>query len=268
MTERKLALITGASSGIGAAFARHAAAAGHDVVLAARRMDRLEALATEIRIGHAVEAIVLAADLADPQTPGRMMDSLRARGRAVDILVNNAGFSIPQGFAWSPLAAQRAFLEVTVGAPVALCHHVLGPMLEKRWGRILNIASIAALSTGGKGHTLYPAGKSFLIKFSRSVHTETKDYGVHVSAVCPGFVKTGFHKANNTEDRIGKTPDFLWQSPEEIVREAWRRNDRGAEVIVPGLLPKLVAGMLHYGPEFIVSPLTRRAAADHYVGDG
>lgn len=266
--QRPLALITGASSGIGEGFARLAASKGYDVALAARRLDRLEALAKEIRATWPVDAFALQADLVDPETPHRMIADITSRGRSVDTLINNAGFSIAKGFAWTDLEAQKKFLAVTIEAPIALSHLVLPQMMKKQSGRIINISSITAFSHGGKGHTLYPAGKSFLVKFSQSLNEELKPYGINVSAVCPGFVKTEFMEVNNPESNMRDSDAWFWQSPEEIATESWRRNERGAEVIVPGIAPKCIAAMMKYLPEQLVAPLTRKAAAEHYVGDG
>jgi len=265
---RRLALITGASSGIGAAFARHAAAQGFDVALAARRLPRLEALADEIRATCGVDGLPIEADLADPTEPQQVVDGLAAKGRRVDMLINNAGFSIQHGFADTSLGQQKDFLRVTVEAPMALSHLVLPGMLKSGWGRIINVSSITAFSQGGKGHTLYPAGKSFLVKFSQSLNAEVRARGVNVSAICPMFVKTEFQVANDLAAELRATDGPLWQSPEEIVLEGWRRNDRGVEVIVPGLIPKIAAASLKYLPEQIITPLTRKGAAQHYVGDG
>ena len=265
---RKLALVTGASSGIGAGFVRHAAEQGFDVALCARRLDRLEALADEVRAEFGIDAFAIKADLSEETTPLAIMEAIGARGRQIDMLVNNAGFSIQHGFADTTLEQQKKFLAVTVEAPMALTHLALGPMLKKGWGRIINVSSITAFSHGGKGHTLYPAGKSFLVKFSQSLNEETRARGVHVSAVCPLFVKTEFQEANDLAVELRKTDGPLWQSPQEIVTESWRRNNRGVEVIVPGFIPKIAAASLKYLPEQIVTPLTRKGAARHYIGDG
>ncbi len=265
---RRLALITGASSGIGAGFARHAASQGFDVALTARRLDRLEALANEIQATWPVNAFAIEADLTDPKAPTQIMADIKARNRTVDTLVNNAGFSIAQGFAWTPLEAQQKFLSVTINASVALTHLVLSDMMKKKWGRIINISSMTAFSHGGKGHTLYPAGKSFLVKFSQSLNSEMREHGIQISAICPGFVKTEFLEANNTADQMRNMDAWYWQSPKEIATESWRRNNKGAEVIVPGIAPKCIAVMLKLIPEQLLTPLTRKAAADHYVGDG
>lgn len=266
-TERKLALITGASSGIGAAFARIAAANGFDVALVARREDRLEALASELADAHGVTARFRSTDLCDPEAPNSICNWLRAAERKVDVLVNNAGYSIPRSFAGTDLAAQIKYLELSVNGPVSLCRHVLPGMIERGWGRIINISSITAFSSGGKGHTLYPASKSFIVKFSQSLNAEVSSKGVFVTAVCPGFVDTEFQHANNMADKMSSTPKFLKQTAEEVAREAWRRNDRGVEVVVPGFLPKIAAATMKIIPEQIVTPLTRAAAAKYYVGD-
>ena len=265
--ERKLALITGASSGIGAAFARLAAANGIDVALVARRADRLEALAHELASKYAVSAVFRSTDLCDPAAPDAVCAWAASGGRGVDILINNAGYSIPQSFAATPLDRQLGYIELSVTGPVALSRLVLPGMIARGFGRIINISSITAFSSGGKGHTLYPASKSFVVKFSQSLNAEVAAKGVFVTAVCPGFVDTEFQQANNMADKMASTPKFLKQTAEEVASEAWARNDRGVEVVVPGLLPKIAAATLKLVPEQIVTPITRSAAEKYYVGD-
>lgn len=267
MNERRYAVITGASSGIGAAMARLAAAKGFDVGLAARRKDRLAALAEEIRTRHGGRADVFETDLARPGSADRLARAVFAVGRAPDMLVNNAGFSVAKGFAASSLTEQDAFLELTVRTPVALVHAFLQPMLEKGWGRIINVSSITALSSGGKGHTLYPAAKAFLLKFSQSLAAESAERGVRVTAVLPGFVNTEFQQAIGMADKMkGSTRRFA-QSPEDVAAEAFARNEKGAEIVVPGLLPKVAAAFMRYTPELCMRALTRPAAEKYYVGD-
>ncbi|MGF1544772.1 MAG: SDR family NAD(P)-dependent oxidoreductase [Parvularculaceae bacterium] len=263
----KFALVTGASSGIGAAFARRAAAEGCDVGLVARRADRLEILAAELRADHDVEAMALPADLCEPAAPGKVVDAIAAAGRRVDVLVNNAGYSLRNVFAKTTLEQQRRFIELTVTAPVTFAHLVMPRMLEAGWGRIVNVSSITAFSSGGKGHTLYPAGKSFLVKFSQSLSAEARELGVCATAVTPAFVDTEFQEANDVADAMSSTPKFLVQTAAQIVDEAWTRAMRGDEVVVPGLLPKLGAMFLQYAPGPLVTPMTRAAAAKNYVGD-
>lgn len=265
--DKKLVLVTGASSGIGAAFARLAASKGFDVALVARREDRLAALATELAAKHDVSVRFRSTDLCDPEAPNSVCNWIKADGRAVDVLINNAGYSIPQSFAATTLEQQLKYIELSVTGPVALARHVLPGMIRRRWGRIINISSITAFSSGGKGHTLYPASKSFIVKFSQSLNAEVAGKGVFVTAVCPGFVDTEFQLANDMADKMASTPKFLKQTPEEVAAESWARNDRGVEVVVPGLLPKIAAATMKLVPEQIVTPLTRSAAEKYYVGD-
>ncbi len=264
---RRLVLITGASSGIGAAFARIAAAKGFDVALVARREDRLHLLAIELASTYGVSVRFRSTDLCDPEAPNSICNWIKAEDRSVDVLINNAGYTIPQSFAATTLEQQLKYIELSVTGPVALTHHVLPGMMRRGWGRIINISSITAFSSGGKGHTLYPASKSFIVKFSQSLNAEVAEKGVFVTAVCPGFVDTEFQQANNMADKMASTPKILKQTPEEVADEAWRRNDCGVEVVVPGLLPKIAAATMKLVPEQIVTPLTRSAAKKYYVGD-
>lgn len=267
MTDRRYALVTGASSGIGAAIARRAASQGCDIGLVARRKDRLTALAAELHDHYGVGADAFDADLSLPGAGEALAKAVVAAGRRPDMLVNNAGFSIARGFAGTSLAEQNAFLELTINTPVALTHALLKPMLERRWGRIINISSITALSCGGKGHTLYPAAKAFLLKFSQSLAAEVREKGVHVTAVLPGFVNTEFQEAIGMADKMkGSTRRFA-QTADEVAEEAFVRNERGHEVVVPGLLPKFAAAALNHLPEALVRALTRPAAAKYYVGE-
>lgn len=266
MHTRHYALITGASSGIGAAMARLAVAKGCDVGLVARRAERLAALAEELRAAGA-RADVFMADLSQAGAAQKLAAEIAATGVRVDILVNNAGATVTKGFAGTTLAEQIAFLELTVVTPAALAHAFLPAMLERGFGRIVNISSIAALSSGGKGNTLYPAGKSFLLKFSQSLNAEVKHRGVHVTAVLPGFVATEFQAANNIPMEEGGAARRFSQTPEEVAAEAWARNEKGHEIVVPGGLPKFAAALMRALPEPWMRALTRRAAEKYYVGE-
>lgn len=265
MTIRRYALVTGASSGIGAAMARLAVAKGCDVGLVARRAERLETLARELR-GHGARADVFTADLSRPGAAQALARAVEAAGAEVAILVNNAGATITKSFAATTLEEQNAFLELTVATPAALSHEFLPAMLKRGFGRIINISSIAALSSGARGNTLYPAGKSFLLKFSQSLNAEVKRSGVHVTAVLPGFVATEFQAANNIP-MDGGAPRRFSQTPEEVAREAWSRNERGHEIVVPGGLPKAAAALMRVLPEPWMRALTRAAAEKYYVGE-
>jgi len=247
---RRLALVTGASAGIGAAFARIYASHGYDVALTARRADRLEALAAEIRLRFGVEALVIAADLAEPGASDAILAELTAHGRVVDALVNNAGYGLPGVYAETQWPDQRAMLQVMLIAVCDLTHKVLPGMIERRFGRIVNVASLAGLVPGTAGHTLYAATKSFMIKASQSLHLENLSTGVHVSALCPGFTFSEFHDVNGTRDLARQsTPDWLWLGADEVAATGYEAAEANRPVCVTGVPNKAIAALAKILPD-------------------
>ena len=265
--ERRLALVTGASAGLGEAFARAYAARGFDVALTARRVDRLEALASELKREHGVEALVIPADLAVWEAEQLIMAPLHAAGRHVDVLVNNAGFGVAQTFTGAPWTRQRDFLMTLVVNACALAHAVIPGMVERRWGRIINVASLAAFAPGAAGHSLYPGAKSLAVKFSQSLNAELRDKGVKVTAVCPGFTKTEFAAAEGTQHLMDQAPRHFWQTPEQVVEAAIAANERGKVVEVPGWHNKLAVALLKGLPEPLISALIARGGAQYRLED-
>ena len=168
-SQRRWALVTGASAGIGEAFARELAARGNSLVLTARRLDRLETLASELSEKYSVRIECIAADLADPAAPTQLCVAIAQRGIAIDILINNAGYGVPGSFLTPDWKTHIDFIQVLMTAPCELVYKLLPGMRERRFGRIANIASLAGLVPGSAGHTLYAASKAFLIKFSQSL---------------------------------------------------------------------------------------------------
>lgn len=248
--ERRLALVTGASAGIGAAFARIFADNGYDVMLTARRADRLEALAEEIRLRHGVEALTFAADLSEPEAPVRILDQLAVYGRNVDALVNNAGYGLPGAYAETGWAEQAAFIQVMVTAPCELAHRVLPGMQARGFGRIVNVASLAGLIPGAAGHTLYAASKAFLVKASQSLRLEAAAHGVHVTALCPGFTYSEFHDVNGTRERVSAaTPSWLWMAADQVARAGYEAVEANRAVCVPGAPNKAIAALAKALPE-------------------
>lgn len=248
--DRRLALVTGASAGIGAAFARILASHGYDLALTARRAERLDALAEEIRLRHGVETFAVAADLAAPEGPGRILDHLAAHGRTVDALVNNAGYGLPGTYAETDWADQAAFIQVMVTAPCELAHRVLSGMRERRFGRIVNVASLAGLIPAAAGHTLYAASKAFLVKFSQSLHLESAGDGVHVTALCPGFTYSEFHDVNGTRALVGSaTPPWLWLGADEVAAAGYEAVEANRAVCVPGAPNKAIAAFAKMVPD-------------------
>jgi hypothetical protein len=246
----RLALITGASSGIGAAFARIYAGHGYDIAITARRADRLASLADDVRLRHGVEVFALPADLADPAAPEALLDRVAANGRAVDALINNAGYGLPGAYADSRWEDQKALLQVMVTAPCELAHKVLPGMLDRRFGRIVNVASLAGLAPGLAGSTLYASSKAFMIKFSQSLHLETHGTGVHVNALCPGFTYTEFHDANHTRAQVtDATPPWLWLGADEVAAAGYEAAEANRPICVTGAPNKAIAALAKIVPD-------------------
>jgi short-subunit dehydrogenase len=183
----RTALITGASAGIGMELARVFAAHGFSVLLTARRAERLVALAKTLQEAFGTEARALPADLARPEACADLVSGLEKQGIGVDALVNNAGYGVPGHYRDTPWEAQRDFIQVLVTAPCELTHRLLPGMTARKYGRILNVASVAGLMPGSASHTLYGGAKGMLIKWSQALHSEQKGTGVHVTALCPWF---------------------------------------------------------------------------------
>ena len=238
---RRLCLVTGASAGIGAAFAREYASHGYDLFLTARRLDRLETLAAELRLHHGVEVFVVSADLAQPGAVDQVLAAVAAEGRDIDALVNNAGYGLPGAYAATTWANQQAFLQVMVTSVAEFAHKVLPGMLERGFGRIVNIASLAGLVPGTAGHTLYGASKALLVRFSQSLHAESLGTGVHVTAVCPGFTYSEFHDANGTREATKEMPAWLWLGADEVASLGYEAAEANRTISVTGAPNKAIA---------------------------
>ena len=248
--DRKLALVTGASAGIGAAFARILASHGYDLALTARRIERLDALAEEIRLRYGVETLTVAADLSEPEAPGTILDHLTAHGRTVDCLINNAGYGLPGSYADTLWSEQQAFIQVMTTAPCELAHRVLGGMRQRKFGRIVNVASLAGLIPGSAGHTLYAASKAFLVKFSQSLHLEAAADGVHVSALCPGLTYSEFHDVNGTRELASSsTPPWLWMGADEVAAAGYEAMEANRAICVPGAPNKAISALVKAIPD-------------------
>jgi len=194
----KWALITGASAGLGATFARSFAAKGANLVLVARREERLSEIAGALKAAHGLSVKTIAADLVRPSAPAEIAAALKADSVDIDILVNNAGFGLPGYYTDSDWQAHREFLELMVTSYAHLTSVFLPGMLARSYGRVIQVASVAGLVPGSAGHTMYGASKAFLVSFAQSLAAECIGTGVHVSALCPGFTYTEFHDVNDT----------------------------------------------------------------------
>ncbi len=258
---RRLCLVTGASAGIGAAFARTYAAHGYDVALTARRSDRLDQLAESIRLRYGVETLSIPADLSEAGACDQILKGLESHGRVADALVNNAGYGVRGGYAETSWADQAAFLQVLVTAVAEMSHKVLPGMVERRFGRIVNVASIAGLVPGAPGSTLYGAAKSFVVKFSHSLHLENLATGVHVSALCPGFTYSEFHQSAGMTEMTAEIPTWLWMGADEVAAAGYEAAEANRAVCVPGAPNKAIALISKIVPdEWALALMARQAA--------
>ena len=247
------ALITGASAGLGAEFARQLADRGADLVLVARSQDALDALAAELRARHGVAVEVLVADLAEEAGVARVVARIADAERPVDVLVNNAGFGLPLQFADNDIADEVRHLRVHVEAPMRLMHAALRVM-RGRGGRIINVASVA----GFISRSTYSACKAWLIGFSRWADDEYARDGVTVTALCPGFVHTTFHARMGLAAGQEGVPRILWLDAPYVVRAALRAAARGRSVVIPSLRYKAVVALSRLVPRAVTARVARR----------
>ena len=253
MSNTRWTVVTGASCGIGVELARTFAAIGHNLVLVARRRERLDQLAGELKAGHRAEVQVMPLDLAKPESAGALLDGIDAKGLAVHTLVNNAGFGLRGQFAELPLDEQVAMVNLNVTGPTQLSRLVLPRLIERGRGGILNVASMAAFQAG-PNMAVYYATKAYLLSLSEALHEEAKPHGVTVTALCPGPTQSEF------ADRAGMKEAGLFRrfamSPAKVAQAGVDGYRAGHAVVVPGAANRvgsLAAGLL---PRF----LTRRAA--------
>lgn len=262
---RPLALVTGASAGLGLAFAEAYAARGHDLALVARRADRLQALAHRLSAAHGIEALVIPQDLSVYEAHIPVLDAVEAAGRHVDVLVNNAGFGIPQSFDAVPWARQRDFLMTLVVTVCGLAHGVIPGMAARGRGSILNIASLAAFSPGVAGNSLYPGAKSLVLKLSQALDAEYRAQGLKITAVCPGFTTTEFASQAGIQAIVDQEPRLLSQTAEQVVRAALAGHNKGKVVVVPGLHNQIAAFLLRRLPEGLVRAIIAAGSAKYHL---
>ncbi|MFP2909276.1 SDR family NAD(P)-dependent oxidoreductase [Pyxidicoccus sp. 3LFB2] len=247
---RKVALITGASAGLGEQFARCFARDGHDVILVARGTERLQALAAVLEKEHGVKAHVLPADLGRPEAPAELFEAVRAKGLAVDFLVNNAGFGSSGPFLDQDVAREAEMVEVNCTALLKLTHLFARPMRERGGGRILNVASTAAFQPGPYMATYY-ATKAFVVSLSEALAHELKGSGVTVTCYCPGATHTEFtQRAGNGKTRLFQRSGVAKAS--DVAADGYAMMMRGRVLAVHGALNWLGAVMVRFSPRSAV----------------
>ncbi len=251
----RTALVTGATSGIGAAFARQLAARGHSLVLVARDTGRLTAMAAELSAKHHVDAAVLPADLATAAGCGVVEQRLAATDDPIDLLVNNAGVTLNRSFLRSTAEDEERLLDLNVHAVMRLTHAALPGMVARRHGGIINVSSASGFAAVMPGST-YPASKAWVMHFSEAIGLSVRQFGVRVMALAPGYTRTEFHGRAGID--MTKTPSWLWLDADDVVRDGLRDLTRGRLVSVPNWKYKTVVFAMRHAPR----RLLHRASAD------
>ncbi len=240
----KMAVITGASAGIGAEYARQLAQRGYDLLLVARRKERLEQLAQEVTAAN-VDAEVYPCDLADEAQLHGLAD--RLRGRQIDLLINNAGFGTEGVVAETAVDRQLAMLNVHVRATYLLSQAVLPNMIARRQGNIINVSSIAGFMFSPE-NVNYCATKAYITQFSQGLDTEVREHGIAVQALCPGFTYTEFHDTPEmTQFERSNFPAALWMSAAEVVTISLDALPKGKVVVIPGRRNQMIVRSSQYG---------------------
>src|SRR6478609_632547 len=252
-TPGSTALVTGATAGLGAEFARQLAEQGHRVVLVARDAGRLAATAAELENSYGAAAETISADVTDDAGIAAVVARLSDPERPVEILVNNAGIGLLRSFEDNGIAEEKKHLKLHVEAAMELTHAALQGMLARQSGRIINVASVAAFLPRGT----YSAAKAWLLSFSRSANMAYAARGVKVTAVCPGFTHTEFH------DRMGMdktaTPRWMWLEARQVVSEGLADNAKGRAVSIPSKRYKVLTSVARVLPSKLVAGPARRA---------
>jgi uncharacterized protein len=245
MPDPKTALITGASSGIGASLARELAARKYDCVLTARRTDRLEALAKELHEAHGVRTFVVTSDLGVAGGADKLIEGAAGLGLPIDVLVNNAGFGLHGNFVDLPLDRVQQMIELNLVAVTTLTHHYAKEMVGRKAGRILQVSSLGAFQASPL-YAVYSATKAYLLSFSEALNYELRATGVNVTTLCPGLTATDFHAV--ADHLKPKWLGAITMTPGEVARLGVRGLFRGKAVVTPGFVNWLSAQMTRFVP--------------------
>jgi len=248
--DKGYALITGASAGLGAEFARQLAGAGWNLVLVARREDRLRQLAVELNAEFGVQVQTCSADLGDPDAPAALERFCHEQGLQIDWLVNNAGIAGPDLLTDRDWSEQRDFFQLMMLSIAELCHRFIPAMASRGFGRVINVASVAGRIPRSGGCNYGPS-KTYLIALSEELNLTVAGQGVHVSALCPGFTHTDFHETAGLSEMKAGMPKWLWYGADVVVRDSIRGVESGRPVVISGRLYRWIDPLFQ-------SVLTRR----------
>ena len=250
MTNSRTALITGASAGLGAEFARQLAAQNYNLILVARRLEKLQALANELQQNHSISCEVISCDLVDPLAPQALYDDIQKRGLQVDYLVNNAGIAGPNLLEDRDWKAQSDFFQLMMTSVAHLCHLFVPAMQQRDFGRVINVASVAGRIPRADGCNYGPS-KAYLISLSEALAVTLKDTGVNACALCPGFTHTDFHETAGLQEMKSSMPKWLWYPASTVVADGIKAVEKGKPICISGRLYRLI-------DPFVQSVFTRR----------
>ena len=256
------ALVTGASAGIGEEFCRQLSSQGYNLVMVARREERMQALASELEKAAGVASKIITANLAHRAAPEAIEDQIKAAGIEVEFLVNNAGYGLPKYFTGVDWSDHADFIQVMVTAVCDLTWRLLPGMQERGKGFIINVASVAGLVPSPPSHTLYGASKAFVIRFSESLAQEQQSTGVFVSALCPGFTYSEFHDVAGTRSMVSKMSPSMWMNADDVVAYGIRavQPDHHQIIAVPGRVNRNIVRLMRYLPVKTAQKITGKSA--------
>ena len=252
----KYALITGGTSGIGAAYARALAGRGYNIIITGRRREVIEGTASEIRERFKVDVEVLLADFSQKSNVDRVVE--KAEGRNIEILVNNVGSGNKKVFLEDSYEQQRKMLEVQIDAMCRITHLVAKRMKSSGRGNIINVSSLAAFTPASFNH-LYSASKSFIVTFSEALYIDLMKNGIGVQVLCPGFTKTDFHRGMEVEKKTFENRGLIrWMKAEKVVEISLREMEKGGGICIPGICNKILYLFLKFLPRKIYYRIARR----------
>ncbi len=243
MSAEARALITGASAGLGAEFARQLASKGKDLVLVARRLEPMQELAAELTDEFNVAIDIIQADLSKTDATARLFAEVSDRGMTVDYLINNAGAVGPDLLTERDWPEQQAYIELMMTSVAGMCHHFIPPMQSRGFGRVLNVASVAG-HVSLAGDTSYGPTKAYLIALSKGLAATVRPQGVYVLALCPGFTHTEFHQSPELTRMKSRSPTILWYDAEVVVHEGLAALEKGKTVYISGRLYRYLVPVL------------------------
>lgn len=251
-------LITGASAGIGKAFATVFARNGFNLVLVARREEKLKSLAEQMEKLFEVQTKVLVSDLADPTSSQQIYDTLKADQIMVSALVNNAGYALNTKFLKASWQDHQDMIQVMMTAVTQMCYLFAGEMKKQKYGRIINVASVAAFSPQMPGN-LYGGIKSYVAGISDALHMELSGHGINCTALCPGFTRSEFHDVMGVRESIDRLPKFMWSTAEDVAEQGYQAVMKGKVFCIPGIFYKVLTIIMGGVPKSFKSWLGKRS---------